>query len=64
MSKGPITEMGSQNRTVRLREHGLTQLLSGESQTSGVFIQVLVEVNAQVAQLLLDPLDFLFGLDR
>ena len=61
MSKGPTTEMGSQNRP---REHGLTQLLSGESQTSGVFVQVLVEVNAQVAQLLLDPLDFLFGLDR
>lgn len=53
--------MGSQNRP---REHGLTQLLSGESQTSGVFVQVLVEVNAPVAQLLLDPLDFLFGLDR
>lgn len=38
---------------------GLTQLVSAERQTGGVFVQVLVEVDAQVAQLLLDGLDLL-----
>lgn len=38
---------------------GLTQLVSAEAQTGRVLVQVLVEVDAQVAQLLLDGLDFL-----
>lgn len=38
---------------------GLTQLVSGERQTGGVLVQVLVEVDAEVAQLLLDGFDLL-----
>ncbi len=38
---------------------GLTQLVSAERQTGGVLVQVLVEIDAQVAQLLLDGLDLL-----
>ena len=38
---------------------GLTQLFSGEGQAGGVLVQVLVEVDAQVAQLLLDGFDLL-----
>lgn len=41
------------------RPGGLTQLVSGEGKTGGVLIQVLVEIDAQVAQLLLDSLDLL-----
>lgn len=39
---------------------GLTQLVSAEGQAGGVLVQVLVEVDAEVAQLLLDALDLLF----
>lgn len=39
---------------------GLTQLVSAEGQAGGVLVQVLVEVDAQVAQRLLDALDLLF----
>ena len=38
---------------------GLTQLLAGEAQSGGVLVQVFAEVDAQVAQLLLDALDLL-----
>lgn len=43
----------------RQRRRRLTQLLSAEGQAGGVLVQVLVEVDAQVAQLLLDVLDLL-----
>lgn len=38
---------------------GLTQFVSAEGQSGGVLVQVLVEIDAQVAQLLLDGLDLL-----
>lgn len=37
----------------------LTQLVPAERQTGGVLIQVLIEIDAQVAQLLLDAFDLL-----
>lgn len=37
----------------------LTQLVPAERQTGGVLVQVLVEVDAQVAQFLLDGFDLL-----
>lgn len=37
----------------------LTQLLAAEAQTGRVLVEVLVEVDAQAAQLLLDGLDLL-----
>lgn len=36
-----------------------TQFLPGEGQEGGVLVEVLVEVDAQHAQLLLDSFDFL-----
>lgn len=39
--------------------HARTQLFACEGQEGGVFIQVLVEVNAKQTQLLLDALDLL-----
>lgn len=41
------------------RRARLTQLVSAERQAGGVLVQVLVEVDAQVAQLLLDVFDLL-----
>lgn len=37
----------------------LTELITGKGQAGGVLIQVLVEVDAQVTQLLLDGFDLL-----
>lgn len=42
-----------------LRSFVRTQLLSGETQISGVLVQMLVEIDTQSAQFLLDLLDLL-----
>lgn len=49
----------SRERQRATESNRLTQLLPAEGQAGGVLIQVLVEVNTQVAQLLLDVLDLL-----
>lgn len=41
------------------RSSRLTQLVPAERQTGGVLVQVLIEIDAQVAQLLLDGFDLL-----